>query len=148
MGMVFKVFTESYNIAFVLVWFLGLRGMWALSSLSRDQSRTPCLGRRSPNHWTTTEVPAVVLWWETPGFFSSPTSLYSYFHCQRPLNWIWQSTTMKLRDQQAKGLALPPGVTKSGGSSSTSGLSTSLPAPLGSTLVAWGEAEWLPRNRK
>ena len=35
-----------------------------------------------------------------------------------------------------KGFSFPPGVTKPGGSSSTSGLSTSLPAPLGSALVA------------
>lgn len=41
-----------------MFWFLGLRGMWALSSLTRDQSSTPCLGRRSPNHWTIMEVPA------------------------------------------------------------------------------------------
>ena len=41
-----------------MFWFLGLGGMWALSSLTRDQSSTPCLGRRSLNHWAITEVPA------------------------------------------------------------------------------------------
>ena len=30
--------------------------MWDLSSLSRDQTRNPCNGRQSLNHWTTREV--------------------------------------------------------------------------------------------
>ena len=33
------------------------RGMWDLSSLTRDWTHTPCVGRGSPNHWTTGEVP-------------------------------------------------------------------------------------------
>ena len=33
------------------------RGMWDLSSLTRDQTCTPCIGRWSLNHWTTREVP-------------------------------------------------------------------------------------------
>ena len=33
-----------------------LRGMWDLSSLIRDRTRTSCTGRRSLNHWTTREV--------------------------------------------------------------------------------------------
>ena len=32
-------------------------GTWDLSSPSRDWTHTPCLGRQSPNHWTTWEVP-------------------------------------------------------------------------------------------
>ena len=32
-------------------------GMWNLSSLTRDQTCTPCIGRQSLNHWTATEVP-------------------------------------------------------------------------------------------
>ena len=31
--------------------------MWDLSSLTRVRTRTPCIGRRSLNHWTTREVP-------------------------------------------------------------------------------------------
>ena len=31
--------------------------MWDLSSLTRDRTHTPCIGRRSLNHWTTREVP-------------------------------------------------------------------------------------------
>ena len=30
--------------------------MCGLSSLSRDQTRVPCVGRQILNHWTTTEV--------------------------------------------------------------------------------------------
>ena len=33
------------------------RGMWDLSSSTRDQTRTPCVGRRSVNRWTAREVP-------------------------------------------------------------------------------------------
>ena len=32
------------------------RGMWDLSSPTRDQIRVPCIGRRILNHWTTREV--------------------------------------------------------------------------------------------
>ena len=35
--------------------------MWDLSSLSRDRTRTPCIGRRSLNHWTAREVPPIFL---------------------------------------------------------------------------------------
>ena len=30
--------------------------MWDLSSLTRDQTHTPCIGRQSLNHWTAREV--------------------------------------------------------------------------------------------
>ncbi|KAM9046221.1 uncharacterized protein AAG666_006038 [Megaptera novaeangliae] len=42
------------------VWALGggwTEGTWDLSSPTKDQTRTPCTGRRSLNHWTTREVP-------------------------------------------------------------------------------------------
>ena len=31
--------------------------MWDLSSLTRDWTHVPCIGRWVPNHWTTREVP-------------------------------------------------------------------------------------------
>ena len=31
--------------------------MWDLSSLTRDRTRVPCIGRRILNHWTTREIP-------------------------------------------------------------------------------------------
>ena len=34
-----------------------LRGMWYLSSLTRNQTCAPCIGRWSLNQWTTREVP-------------------------------------------------------------------------------------------
>ena len=34
-------------------------GMWDLSSLMRDQTHTPCIGRGSLNHWTAREMPRV-----------------------------------------------------------------------------------------
>ena len=35
------------------------RGMWDLSSLTRDRTHVPCIGRRILYHWTTREVPSV-----------------------------------------------------------------------------------------
>ena len=37
------------------------RGMWDLSSPTRDQTLTPCIGRRSLNHWTAREVPTPLI---------------------------------------------------------------------------------------
>ena len=37
--------------------FMFWRCMWGFSSLTRDGTLAPCIGRRSPNHWTTREVP-------------------------------------------------------------------------------------------
>ena len=31
--------------------------MWDFTSLIRDQTHTPCIGKQSLNHWTTREVP-------------------------------------------------------------------------------------------
>ena len=45
------------------LWHVGLVGsqMWELSSLTRDWTRTPCIGRQIFNHWTTREVPLVTI---------------------------------------------------------------------------------------
>ena len=53
-----KVFIEFVTILllfYVLVFWPQV--MWDLSSRTRDQTRTPCIGRWSLNHWTTREVP-------------------------------------------------------------------------------------------
>ena len=58
MWITLKVFSEFVTILllfYVLVFWL--RGMWDPSSLTRDGTHTPCLGRRSPNHWIAREVP-------------------------------------------------------------------------------------------
>ena len=58
----FKVFIEFVTILllfYVLVFWPG--GMWGLSSLTKDWTLTPCIGRWSRNHWTTREVPLAVL---------------------------------------------------------------------------------------
>ena len=46
-----------------MFWFFGHEKdpMWDLSSQTRDGTRTPCNGRRSLNHWTTREVPVLLL---------------------------------------------------------------------------------------
>ena len=58
---IFKVFTEFVTISllfYVLVFWP--RGMWDLSSLTRDRTCTPCIGRRSLNHWNAREVPLLL----------------------------------------------------------------------------------------
>ena len=55
---IFKVFKEFVTILplfYVLVFWPW--DLWDLSSLTRDQTRTVCIGRRSFNHWTTREGP-------------------------------------------------------------------------------------------
>ena len=47
-----------YNIASVLCfWFFWPQAMCDLSSPTRDQTHTPCIGRWNLNHWTVREVP-------------------------------------------------------------------------------------------
>ena len=57
-GPLLKSFIEFVTILllfYVLVFWPW--GMWDLNSLTRDPTRTPCIGRRSLNHWTAREVP-------------------------------------------------------------------------------------------
>ena len=59
MWTIFKVFIEFVTILllfYVLVFWP--RGMWDLSSPTRNRTRTPFIGRRSLNHWTPREVPS------------------------------------------------------------------------------------------
>ena len=58
MWTIFKVFIEFVTILLLLyVLVFWPRGMWDLSSPTRDRTRTSCIGRRSLNHWTAREVP-------------------------------------------------------------------------------------------
>ena len=45
-------------------------GMWDLSSLTRDQTCIPCIGRQIPHHWTTRKVSSVDLTGLSPAFQS------------------------------------------------------------------------------
>ena len=63
MWTIFNVFIEFVTILllfYVLVFWL--RGMWDLSSPTRDRTLTPCIKRQSLNHWTTREVPVEILY--------------------------------------------------------------------------------------
>ena len=52
----FKVFIEFSTILLLFdVSVFWPRGMWYLSSLTRNWTQIPCLGRWSPNHWSTRE---------------------------------------------------------------------------------------------
>ena len=60
-----------FTFLFFFLFFFGLWGMWDLSSLTRNRTHTPCIGRWNLNHWTTRELP------HTPFDSSSPTFLHS-----------------------------------------------------------------------
>ena len=58
MWTILKVFIEFVTILLLFhVLIFWPEGMQDLSSLTRDRTCTPCIGRRSLNHWTTREVP-------------------------------------------------------------------------------------------
>ena len=58
MWTIFKVFIEFVGILFLFyVLVFRLQGIWDPSSLARDWTCTPCIGRWSLNHWTSREVP-------------------------------------------------------------------------------------------
>ena len=63
MWTIFKVFIEFVTILllFYVLFFFWFRGMWDLSSPTRDQTQTPCIGRRSLNYWTTRKAPGITL---------------------------------------------------------------------------------------
>ena len=54
----FQVVIEFVTILLLLyVLAFWLQGTWDPSSPTRDRTRTPCTGRRCPNHWTAREAP-------------------------------------------------------------------------------------------
>ena len=57
-GPFLKVFIEFVTVL-LLFYVLGVwsQGMWGLSSPTRDQAHTSCIGRQSLNHWTARDVP-------------------------------------------------------------------------------------------
>ena len=57
MWAIFQVFIEFVTIIFLFyILVFWLRGMWALRSLTRDQTGNPHFGRQNLNHWTTREI--------------------------------------------------------------------------------------------
>ena len=63
MWTIFKVSIEFVTIlSLFCVLVFWPQGMWDLNSLTRGQTHTPCIGRWSPNHWTTREVPKSGCW--------------------------------------------------------------------------------------
>ena len=60
MWAILKIFIELVTVLllfYVLVFWPWV--MWNLISPTRDQIHTPCIGRRSLNHWTSKEVPVL-----------------------------------------------------------------------------------------
>ena len=62
MWTVFKVFIEFVTILLLFyVLVFRPRGIWDLSTPTRDGTLTHCIGRQTPNYWTTREVPKLSL---------------------------------------------------------------------------------------
>ena len=58
MWTIFQDFIEFVTTLLLFyVLFFWPRGTWDLKSLTRGPTHTHCIGRRSLNHWTTSEVP-------------------------------------------------------------------------------------------
>ena len=51
-----KSLLNLLQYCFWLLCFFQPQGMWPHSSPTRSQTHTPCIGRRSLNHWATREV--------------------------------------------------------------------------------------------
>ena len=70
---IFKVFIESVTTLLLLhVLVFWSRGTRDPNSLTKDRTRTPCIGRQSLNHWTAGEVPrAFVFKWRNLSPFQS-----------------------------------------------------------------------------
>lgn len=58
-GPFLNIFIEFVTIFLFYVLVFCLRGIWDLSSLTRHRTHTPCMGKQSPNHWATREVPYI-----------------------------------------------------------------------------------------
>ena len=71
MWTIFKVFIDFFTTLLLFyVLFFRPRGMWDLTSQTKDQTCTLCIGRRSFNHWTARQVPII--------YFYPTTCLYWY----------------------------------------------------------------------
>jgi len=55
-------FVITLFLSYVLFCVFWPQGMWDLSSQTSDPTGTLCVGRQSPNHWTTREVPVGFLY--------------------------------------------------------------------------------------
>ena len=79
MWTIFKACIEFVTILllfYVLVFWPG--GMSVLSSLTRDRTHIPCIGRQSLNHWTTREVSALLFFFSFKYLFISAAPGLSY----------------------------------------------------------------------
>ena len=63
----------QYCFCFIF-WFFG--GTWDLSSLTRDQTCSPCTGRWSVNRWTTRDIPHQNLTWRSWDWDRLPPVFY------------------------------------------------------------------------
>ena len=103
MWTIFKVLIEFVTILllfYVLVFWL--QGMWDLSSLTRDRTRTSCIGRGSLNRWTTREVPMCPFkkknqnTKKTPSAPNNPYAKETYFGvaCSVSVTWMYPNLLM------------------------------------------------------
>lgn len=103
--------------------------MWALSSLTRDQTRTPYIGKWSRNPWTARAVPGLLPWLPSPHFTCRFLPSELLFILQNPFSrslwrglvlWGWPEHHMPW------GSAAPPRTHMQKGAVSSSLLSSQL----------------------
>ena len=90
-------------------------GMWVFSSLTRDWTHTPCVGRWSLNHWTTRDVPQNSLFFLclTLSFLMFPLAIliYSLKRSSLPISlhscWFYQLVSSPLGAPVHEGLSFP-----------------------------------------
>ena len=110
-----KVFIEFVTILLLFyVLDFWLWDMWDLSSPTRDQIHTPCIGRRSLNHWITREVPSKTILteqgWNTPGIYFPFLFSISYVHGRLPSGSAGKESACDAGDLgSSPGLEISPG---------------------------------------
>ena len=102
------IFWDFFSFLIYLFWW---KGIWDLSSPTRDPAHIPCIGRRILNHWTTGEVPGpplLNLWAPPPGATRSyPQGELSIFlplsHLILTISlWVWSAHLIDLRTEASK----------------------------------------------
>ena len=79
-----------YKVASVLCFLVFWpAGMWDPSSLTRDCTLTPCIGRQNPNHWTTRQVPAIYFLFFFPAIYFLNRNQLGYLFAACGEHTIW-----------------------------------------------------------
>ena len=84
MWTILKYFTEFVTIFCFMFWFLGLETCRILAPQPGIANHRPCIGRRSLNHWTTREVPFILLILEENNFIDDVYCAMKFLYSIHP----------------------------------------------------------------